>query len=43
MRRPDEDERIAQAQHHSMVQREEPSEKRGPVATLLGLFGRKAA
>jgi len=42
-RRPDEDERIAQAQHHSQVQREEPREKQGAVATLLGMFGRKAA
>ena len=42
-RRPDEDERIAQAQHHSKVQREEPRAKQGAVATLLGMFGRKAA
>jgi len=44
-RRPDEDERVAQAQHHSKVQREEqPARtKQGPVATLLGMFGRKAA
>ena len=45
--RPDEAERVAQAQHHSKVQREEqpeqPARKQGPVATLFGMFGRKAA
>ena len=46
-RRPDEVERIAQAQHHRKVARDEqPAAKRpksGPVSALFGIFGRKAA
>ena len=43
--RPDEGERIARARRHSPVQQLEQPEraKRGPVATLLGMFSRKAA
>ncbi|HXK30032.1 MAG TPA: hypothetical protein VJ646_17450, partial [Candidatus Binatia bacterium] len=46
-RRPDEVERIAQAQHYKKVEREErPATERaksGPVSALFGIFGRKAA
>jgi ATP-dependent RNA helicase RhlE len=51
-RRPDEVERIAQAQHYKKVEREEAPRrdepataraKSGPVAALFGIFGRKAA
>jgi len=51
-RRPDEVERIAQAQHYKKVEREEAPRrdkpatvraKSGPVSALFGIFGRKAA
>jgi ATP-dependent RNA helicase RhlE len=51
-KRPDEVERIAQAQHYKKVEREEqprqdkPATERaksGPVSALFGIFGRKAA
>jgi ATP-dependent RNA helicase RhlE len=43
--RRDEVERIAQAQYHATARHEEQPvpARRGPVATLLGMFGRKAA
>jgi len=51
-RRPDEVERIAQAQHYKRVEREEQPRqeqagteraKPGPISALFGIFGRKAA